>query len=119
MEDGDDTDQDDIGEADAGCQRVAGAAVKADMRELPDGSAVRFQANPASELAPGWHGGTAYTSDCVTVVTPDAKMPRGQRVLCLPLIQKLERRSGAGWVEVPVKELMSKEPKRCREAVGG
>jgi hypothetical protein len=98
---------------------MANAAVHADIRELPDGSAVRFQANPASELAQGWHSGTAYTADCVMVLTPDARMPRGQRVLGLPLIQKLERRSGAGWVEVPVKELMSREPKRCREAVGG
>lgn len=98
---------------------MAGAAVNADVRELPNGSAVRFQANPASELGPGWHSGTAYTADCVMVVTPDAKMPRGQRALGLLLIQKLERRSGTGWVDVPVKELMSKEPKRCREAVGG
>lgn len=98
---------------------LGGAAVNADMRELPDGSAVRFQASPASELPAGWHSGTAYTADCVMVLIPDAKMPRGQRALGLPLIQKLERRSGAGWVEVPVRELLSKEPKRCREAVGG
>lgn len=98
---------------------MADAAVNADMRELPDGSAVRFQASPASEIAPGWHSGRARTADCVMVVTPDATMPRGQRALGLPWIEKLERRSGAGWVEVPVKELMSNEPKRCREAVGG
>ncbi len=102
-----------------GAGLMAGAAVNADMRELPDGSPVRFQASPASGIAPGWHSGRAYTADCVMVVTSDATMPRGQRALGLPLIQKLERRSGAGWVEVPVKELVSKEPKRCREAVGG
>jgi hypothetical protein len=53
------------------------------------------------------------------VLIPDSKMPRGQRGLGLMVIQKMERRQGSTWVEVPVKALMSKEPKRCREAVGG
>ena len=53
------------------------------------------------------------------VSTPDPKVPGGRRGLGLLFIQKLERRDGAKWIDMPVKPMMSKEPKQCREAVGG
>jgi hypothetical protein len=53
------------------------------------------------------------------VVTPDPRVRGGRRVLGLVFIQKLERQDGATWIDVPVKALSAKEPKRCREAVGG
>jgi hypothetical protein len=100
---------------------TGGAVAVAEAQELKPGAAVRFQASPAGELDPGWHAGTVYTSPqgCAMVRTPDPKMPRGERILGLLFIQKLERKDGATWVDVPVGPLMSKEPKPCREAVGG
>ena len=90
-------------------------------QDLPKGTNVRFQGTPGSELSPGWHTGTTLASrqGCVMVATPDPKMPGGRRVLGLLFIQKLERPDGATWVDVPVKALSTKEPGRCREAVGG
>jgi hypothetical protein len=100
---------------------TGGAVAMAEAQELKPGTAVRFQASPAGELHPGWHAGTVYTSPqgCAMVRTPDPKMPRGERILALLFIEKLERKDGAAWVDVSVKALMSKEPKSCREAVGG
>ncbi len=46
-------------------------------------------------------------------------MRGGQRVLQLVGIEKLERKDGVTWIDVPVKALIAKEPRWCREAVGG
>lgn len=100
---------------------VAMGTVVAAAPGLTPGANVRFQGHPASELSPGWHTGTVITTGkgCSMVATPDPKLPGGRRVLGLLFIQKLERRDGANWIDVPVKALMDQEPKHCRDAVGG
>jgi hypothetical protein len=92
-----------------------------EAHDLHPGASVRFQASAASELGPGWHlGSVVITGDgCAMVLTPDKNMPGGRRGLGLLFVQKLERRDGVNWIDVPVRPLMNKEPKKCQEAVGG
>ncbi|MEQ1870726.1 MAG: hypothetical protein ABL961_11940 [Vicinamibacterales bacterium] len=96
---------------------LTGAAAQ----DLPAKAEVRFQPAASSKLAPGWRTGTLYSSlgDCARVITADPTVRGGQRVLQLVGIQKLERRDGARWVEVPVQAQRAKEPRWCGEAVGG
>ena len=94
---------------------------EAEAPELPAGATVRFQGTPGSELSAGWHSGAVLVTKagCTMVAAPDARMPGGRRVLGLLFVEKLERRDGETWVNVPVGALMEKEPKQCRQAVGG
>lgn len=110
----------------AGCLALAALAAgggwaQANAADLAKGATVRFEGTPGSELSPGWHPGTMLTTGqgCAMVATPDARMPGGRRYLALLFVQRLERQDGARWVEVPIKPLIEKEPKSCREAVGG
>ena len=82
---------------------------------------VRFLPAATSPLGPAWRTGTliSHPGDCAQVITADPTARGGRRVLQLAGIQKLERRDGAAWIAVPVKALSAKEPRWCREVVGG
>lgn len=99
---------------------TAASLTSAAAQALPARAEVRFQ--PASsQLGLGWQAGTLYSApgDCAMVITADPTVRGGRRVLHLAGIEKLQRKDGATWVDVPVKAVRAKEPRRCGEAVGG
>ena len=48
--------------------------------------------------------------------SPHCKQPAGYTMVALNAIGKMERQQGGAWVDVPVKPLLAKERKSCREA---
>jgi hypothetical protein len=83
---------------------------------LPDNTRVRIV---ASGLGNGeWLEGKASRnkgSGC-TMVLLDRKQPGGYTMVALNSVKKLERQEKGAWVDVPVKPLLDKETKSCREA---
>jgi hypothetical protein len=55
------------------------------------------------------------SSGC-TMVTLDKKQPGGYTMVALNSVGRMERQEGGAWVDVPVKPLLAKEKKSCREA---
>ena len=85
-------------------------------QSLPDNTRVRVV---ASGLGNGqWLEGRIGVnkgSGC-TMVQFDQKQPGGYTSVALNSVARLERQQGGAWVEVPVKPMLAKEPKACREA---
>jgi hypothetical protein len=91
-------------------------AAPATAQALPDNTRVRIV---ASGLGNGeWLEGKASRnkgSGC-TMVLLDRKQPGGYTMVALNSVKKLERQEKGAWVDVPVKPLLDKETKSCREA---
>ena len=51
-----------------------------------------------------------------TMVVLDKKLPGGYTMVALNSVKKMERQDKGAWVDVPVKALLAKETKSCREA---
>jgi len=51
-----------------------------------------------------------------TMVLFDKKQPGGYTMVALNSITRMERQDKGAWVDVPVKPLLAKETKSCREA---
>ncbi len=85
--------------------------------DLTDGSIVRIQ---STQTSAGWHEGKVQVTreSCALIWFPDATMPGGKMGLGLMFLQKLERKEGAKWIDVPVAPMMEKEPKQCQEGAG-
>jgi hypothetical protein len=83
---------------------------------LPDDTPVRIV---ATGLGNGtWLEGKLRLnkpSGC-TMVFLDRKQPGGYTSVALNSVAKLERRDKGAWIDVPVKPLLAREPKACREA---
>ena len=82
---------------------------------VPDGTKVRIM---ATGLGGGWLDGKVQmnkSSGC-TMVLLDKKQPGGYTMVALNAVGKLERQEKGAWVEVPVKPLLAREKKSCREA---
>ena len=96
---------------------AAGALVLAAPHPLPDKAVVRVQ---STQWTPGWHEGTVQITDegCALVWKPDPKVSGGRSGIGLMFIQKLERKSGTTWVDMPVEPMMKQEPKACQEGNG-
>ena len=87
----------------------------AHAQALPDGTKVRIH---ASGLGGGWLGGTLQmnrSSGC-TMVNLDQKQPGGYTMVALNGVGRMERQEKGTWVDVPVKPLLAREKKECREA---
>jgi hypothetical protein len=84
----------------------------ATAQDLPDGAEVRIQ---SSQLHPGWHEGTVQITKegCVLVWKPAPEVFGRGLGLGLMFIQKLERKDGGKWIELPVAPMIKKEPKTC------
>ncbi len=93
----------------------------AQAQDLPAEAQVRFKPVAASKLGTDWRTGTLYSSagDCARILTADPTVRRGRRVLQLLAVEKLQRKEGFTWIDVPVQKLRGKEPRWCGEAVGG
>ena len=51
-----------------------------------------------------------------TMVVLDKKLPGGYTMVALNSVKKMERQEKGAWVDVPVKAMLAKETKPCREA---
>ena len=81
---------------------------------LPKDTVVRVK-NPS--LGAGWlEGRVGRGDDKCTMVFLKEKAPGGYTAMALNAVSALQRRDGAGWVDVEVKPWLAKEPKECREA---
>jgi len=89
---------------------VAGAAHAA---TLAKDTVVRIQ---ASGIEPGWHQGRiGVAKNGCTMVYLDTKARGGYTSVSLKGASQMQRKDGAGWVDVPVRDLAKQEPKPCQE----
>ena len=51
-----------------------------------------------------------------TMVVLDKALPGGYTMVALNSVKKIERQDKGAWVDVPVKPLLAKETKECRNA---
>lgn len=95
---------------------LALAALSAAAQALPDNAPVR--------VVPGGVGDGAWVtgkltrdkgSGC-TMVVLDKALPGGYTMVALNSVKKMEREERGAWVDVPVKPLLAKETKSCRDA---
>ena len=92
---------------------VAGTMAVAHAQPVPDNTRVRIV---ASGLGNGqWLEGRIGLNKG-TMVQFDRAQPGGYTSVALNAIAKLERQQNGAWVDVPVKPLLAREPKACREA---
>jgi hypothetical protein len=95
---------------------LAAATLPAFAQALPDNTRVRVV---ASALGDGrWLEGKAMLnkpSGC-TMIVLDNKQPGGYTMVALNSVSRLERQEKSAWVDVPVKPLLARETKSCREA---
>lgn len=95
---------------------LAAATLPAFAQALPDNTRVRIV---ASGLGGGqWLEGKAVLnkpSSC-TMIVLDRKLPGGYTMVALNSVSRLERQEKGAWFDVPVKPLLAKETKSCREA---
>jgi hypothetical protein len=89
-------------------------ATPAFAQGLPKDTVVRVR-NPS--LGAGWLEGRIGAGDdkCAMVFLKD-KAPGGYTAMALNAVSAMQRRDGAGWVDVDVKPWLAKQPKDCREA---
>jgi hypothetical protein len=98
---------------------LAACAFGAAAQSLPDNTRVRVIASGVGNGQ--WLDGRIgmnRSSGC-TMVTFDRKQAGGITMVAVNSVAKLERQEKGGWVEVPVKPLLAKETKECREAANG
>ena len=91
------------------------ASPSAAAQAIADGTKVRIL---ATGLGGGWLEGKVQmnkSSGC-TMVVFDKKQPGGYTMVALNSVGKMERQEKGAWADVPVKPLLSKEKKECREA---
>jgi hypothetical protein len=90
-------------------------ATPAPAQGIPDGTKVRIL---ATGLGGGWLDGKLQmnkSSGC-TMVVLDKKQPGGYTMVALNSVGRMEREEKGAWADVPVKPLLAKEKKECREA---
>ena len=91
-------------------------AAPAAAQAIADGTPVRVVPSAAGNGA--WVTGKVVRnkgSGC-TMVVLDKPLPGGYTMVALNGVGKMERQDGGAWVDVPVKPLLAKETKSCRDA---
>ncbi len=91
-------------------------ALPAAAQALPDNMPVRA-------IPSGVGDGSFVTGKLVrnkgsgcTMVVLDKALPGGYTMVALNSVKKLERQDKGAWVDVPVKPLLAKETRECRDA---
>jgi hypothetical protein len=90
--------------------------VAAAAQSLPDNTPVRVIPSGVGDGT--WVTGklTLNKGSGCTMVVLDKKLPGGYTMVALNSLKKLERQEKGAWVDVPVKPLLAKETKSCRDA---
>ncbi len=102
---------------------LAPAAVLALIAALPVAAQALPDSTPVRVIPSGVGDGSFVTgkvtlnkgSGC-TMVVLDRKLPGGYTMVALNSVKKMERQEKGAWVDVPLKPLLAKETKSCREA---
>lgn len=91
------------------------ASAVSHAQALPENTRVRIM---SSGLGGGWLDGriTLNKGSGCTMVVFDQKQPGGYTMAALNGLARLERQESGKWVDVPVKPLLAKETRDCREA---
>ncbi len=95
---------------------LGGAAAPLGAQALPEDTQVRIVASGLGNG--GWLDGrvTLNKGSGCTMVVLARKQPGGYTMVALNSVAKLERQDKGAWVDTPVKPLLAKETKSCREA---
>jgi hypothetical protein len=82
-------------------------------KPLAQDTAVRVE---GSGIEPGWFEGKIFvTSEGCTMVKLARETKDGYTMLALIAIQRLQKKEGAGWRDLALKDLTAHEPKHCLE----
>ena len=92
------------------------AALPAAAQALPDNTPVRVIPSGVGDGSFVTGRITLNKGSGCTMVVLDRKLPGGYTMVALNSVKKMERQDKAAWVDVPVKPLLAKETKECREA---
>lgn len=92
------------------------APLAATAQALPENTPVRVI--PSGVGDGSWVTGklTLNKGSGCTMVVLDRKLPGGYTMVALNSLKKMERQDKGTWVDVPVKPLLAKETKSCRDA---
>lgn len=91
-------------------------AAPAFAQALPDNTPVRVIPSGVGDGSFVTGKVTLNNGSGCTMVVLDRKLPGGYTMVALNAVKKLERQDKGAWVDVPVKPLLAKETKSCREA---
>lgn len=82
-------------------------------QDLANRALVRFQ---SPKVESGWHEGQVLFTDagCTMVWKRDPTVRGGEIGFSLTSLEKLEKKDGQQWVDVPLAQLIEKEPKGCQ-----
>lgn len=87
------------------------AAAAAYAGALPKDTPVRIE---GSGIEPGWFDGTIFiTGEGCTMVKLAKPTKDRYTMIALIAVAKLQKKEGAGWREIPLKELKAHEPAGC------
>lgn len=92
------------------------AAFDAQAQALPDGTPVRVIPSGVGNGSLVSGKLTLNKGSGCTMVVLDKALPGGYTMIALNSVKKLERQDKGAWVDVPVKPLLAKETKSCRDA---
>ena len=88
-------------------------ATAAHAAPLAKDTIVRIQ---ASGIEPGWHQGRiGVAKNGCTLVVLDTKARGGYTSVSLKGASQMQRKDGASWVDVPVRDLAKQEPRPCQD----
>lgn len=92
------------------------AATAATAQALPENTLVRVIPSGVGDGSFVTGKLTLNKGSGCTMVVLDRKLPGGYTMVALNSVKKLERQDKGAWVDVPVKPLLAKETKECRDA---
>lgn len=95
---------------------LAAFAVPATGQSLPENTPVRVVPGGVGDGTPVTGKLTLNKGSGCTMVVLDKALPGGYTMVALNAVKKMERQDKGTWVDVPVKPLLAKETKSCREA---
>lgn len=89
-------------------------AAAAENPTLPEGAVVRIQ---SPQIEAGWHAGTVRTAATgCHMIELGTRTAAGYGRVALVALERLQRVEPVRWTEVPLTELIEREPQQCREA---
>jgi len=92
---------------------IAFVALAAHAGDLAKDTAVRIE---GSGIEPGWFEGKEFiTSEGCTMVKLAKPTTDGYTMLALIAVAKLQKKDGAAWRDLSLKDLKAHEPRQCLE----
>ncbi|MET0210299.1 MAG: hypothetical protein ABW220_14740 [Burkholderiaceae bacterium] len=95
---------------------LAAFAVHANAQGLPENTPVRVVPSGVGDGSLVTGKLTLNKGSGCTMVVLDKALPGGYTMVALNSVKRMERQEKGAWVDVPVKPLLAKETKPCRDA---